>query len=108
MSTRQTPGRTAKTPPLPLGRGLSLFDDAVARSAEDNLGEVSRAGDLAAICIASLRLFGPRQHRWYSAMVYRQSQDARQRPMKGPLTWEISGADDGIRTRDPHLGKVML
>ena len=28
--------------------------------------------------------------------------------MKGPLTWEISGADDGIRTRDPHLGKVML
>ena len=21
---------------------------------------------------------------------------------------EISGADDGIRTRDPHLGKVML
>ena len=25
--------------------------------------------------------------------------------MKGPLTWGISGADDGIRTRDPHLGK---
>ena len=24
------------------------------------------------------------------------------------LTWEFSGADDGIRTRDPHLGKVML
>ncbi len=41
-------------------------------------------------------------------MVYRQSEDARQRPMKRPLTWGISGADDGIRTRDPHLGKVML
>jgi hypothetical protein len=23
-------------------------------------------------------------------------------------TWAFSGADDGIRTRDPHLGKVML
>jgi hypothetical protein len=22
-------------------------------------------------------------------------------------TWTFSGADDGIRTRDPHLGKVM-
>jgi hypothetical protein len=22
--------------------------------------------------------------------------------------WGFSGADDGIRTRDPHLGKVML
>jgi hypothetical protein len=26
----------------------------------------------------------------------------------GPLTSEDVGADDGIRTRDPHLGKVML
>jgi hypothetical protein len=25
-----------------------------------------------------------------------------------PLTREVNGADDGIRTRDPHLGKVML
>ena len=25
-----------------------------------------------------------------------------------PLTREHVGADDGIRTRDPHLGKVML
>ena len=24
------------------------------------------------------------------------------------MTWENNGADDGIRTRDPHLGKVML
>ena len=24
------------------------------------------------------------------------------------LTWPFFGADDGIRTRDPHLGKVML
>jgi hypothetical protein len=24
------------------------------------------------------------------------------------LTWGFSGADDGIRTRDPHLGKVVL
>ena len=23
-------------------------------------------------------------------------------------SWDLSGADDGIRTRDPHLGKVML
>jgi hypothetical protein len=23
-------------------------------------------------------------------------------------TWGFFGADDGIRTRDPHLGKVML
>jgi hypothetical protein len=27
---------------------------------------------------------------------------------KGPLTCSFFGADDGIRTRDPHLGKVML
>ena len=26
----------------------------------------------------------------------------------GPLTCCFSGADDEIRTRDPHLGKVML
>jgi hypothetical protein len=25
-----------------------------------------------------------------------------------PLTRRNIGADDGIRTRDPHLGKVML
>src|SRR5690349_156000 len=25
-----------------------------------------------------------------------------------PLTWAITRADDGIRTRDPHLGKVVL
>jgi hypothetical protein len=31
-----------------------------------------------------------------------------ERPSKGPLTWDFSGADDEIRTRDPHLGKVML
>ena len=32
-------------------------------------------------------------------------------PISAPrnaLTWSFSGADDGIRTRDPHLGKVML
>ena len=35
--------------------------------------------------------------------------------LEGPIltprtatTWTFSGADDGIRTRDPHLGKVML
>ncbi len=27
---------------------------------------------------------------------------------KGHLRWAFSGADDEIRTRDPHLGKVML
>ena len=27
---------------------------------------------------------------------------------EGPLTREAVGADDGTRTRDPHLGKVML
>ena len=27
------------------------------------------------------------------------------RPTDG---WRWNGADDGIRTRDPHLGKVML
>ncbi len=29
-------------------------------------------------------------------------------PISAPckaLTWNFSGADDGIRTRDPHLGK---
>ena len=26
-------------------------------------------------------------------------------PRKGPLTWFFFGADDGIRTHDPHLGK---
>jgi hypothetical protein len=26
----------------------------------------------------------------------------------GALSWCFSGADDEIRTRDPHLGKVML
>ena len=25
-----------------------------------------------------------------------------------PVTWTFSGADDGIRTRDPNLGKVVL
>ena len=25
-----------------------------------------------------------------------------------PVTWDFSGADDGIRTRDPNLGKVVL
>ena len=24
-----------------------------------------------------------------------------------PVTWTFSGADDGIRTRDPNLGKVI-
>jgi hypothetical protein len=28
-------------------------------------------------------------------------------PRKGPLPWFFFGADDGIRTRDPHLGKMM-
>ncbi len=27
---------------------------------------------------------------------------------KGRLTCDFSGADDGIRTRDPNLGKVVL
>ena len=39
---------------------------------------------------------------------YFVSQDADQRPPKGPLTRSFVGADDEIRTRDPHLGKVML
>ena len=30
------------------------------------------------------------------------------RPSKGPLSRCLQRADDGIRTRDPHLGKVML
>ena len=25
-----------------------------------------------------------------------------------PVNWTFSGADDGIRTRDPNLGKVVL
>jgi len=28
------------------------------------------------------------------------------RAAKHALTWTNDGADDGIRTRDPHLGKV--
>jgi hypothetical protein len=28
--------------------------------------------------------------------------------MKSQSELLLSGADDGIRTRDPHLGKVML
>ena len=28
------------------------------------------------------------------------------KPRKWPLSWTFFGADDGIRTRDPHLGKV--
>jgi len=31
--------------------------------------------------------------------------EARHRASRKALTWEFSGADDGIRTRDPHLGK---
>jgi len=27
-------------------------------------------------------------------------------PAYTALTWHFPGADDGIRTRDPHLGKV--
>ena len=34
--------------------------------------------------------------------------DASQGPLKWPLTYTSSGADDGIRTRDPNLGKVVL
>lgn len=29
-------------------------------------------------------------------------------PTRGYVTPEVTGADDGTRTRDPHLGKVML
>src|SRR6266568_4148871 len=29
-------------------------------------------------------------------------------PWKGYPRTDVTGADDGIRTRDPHLGKVML
>ena len=29
-------------------------------------------------------------------------------PGSWALSWTSSGADDGTRTRDPHLGKVML
>jgi hypothetical protein len=28
--------------------------------------------------------------------------------LRSALTSDFLGADDGIRTRDPHLGKVML
>jgi hypothetical protein len=28
--------------------------------------------------------------------------------LRNPVTWDFSGADDGIRTRDPNLGKVVL
>ena len=34
--------------------------------------------------------------------------ETRPRRQKSALTWDFRGADDGIRTRDPHLGKVML
>src|ERR1700682_5474317 len=40
-----------------------------------------------------------------------RSQTCHERPISTPssaTTWAFSGADDGIRTRDPHLGKVML
>ena len=33
--------------------------------------------------------------------------DATEILRRGPLTCASVGADDGIRTRDPHLGKVM-
>ncbi len=39
------------------------------------------------------------------------SQTRHERPSSAPrtpTTWTFFGADDGIRTRDPHLGKVML
>jgi hypothetical protein len=32
----------------------------------------------------------------------------REAPQSGACDLPIRGADDGIRTRDPHLGKVML
>jgi hypothetical protein len=38
----------------------------------------------------------------------RGSQTRHERPISAPrtaATWTFSGADDGIRTRDPHLGK---
>jgi len=41
----------------------------------------------------------------------RRSQTRHKGPISTPCTaatWTFSGADDGIRTRDPHLGKVML
>ena len=41
-------------------------------------------------------------------MVDRRRSEMHQRPPKGPLSRYFSGADDEIRTRDPHLGKVML
>jgi hypothetical protein len=41
----------------------------------------------------------------------RRSQPRHKSPISTPrtaTTWTFLGADDGIRTRDPHLGKVML
>ena len=49
-----------------------------------------------------------RAARWYTDIAYSVTPDANQRPSKGPLTRCFVGADDEIRTRDPHLGKVML
>jgi hypothetical protein len=53
-----------------------------------------------------------------NALKLRQTQDGRSSrlcPRSTPkrtrfrsMTWAFFGADDGIRTRDPHLGKVML
>src|SRR3954463_7290927 len=34
--------------------------------------------------------------------------DGAPRPEEIPVTRPVVGADDGIRTRDPHLGKVVL
>ena len=41
-------------------------------------------------------------------MVERGSAKRESAARKGPLTCCLLGADDEIRTRDPHLGKVML
>ncbi len=42
-----------------------------------------------------------------AALYDREARPGRHRPIARPVT-RIFGADDGIRTRDPHLGKVML
>jgi hypothetical protein len=43
---------------------------------------------------------------WYDSRF-----DTQEGPFRAPrklMTWDFSGADDGIRTRDPNLGKVVL
>ena len=46
-------------------------------------------------------------HVWVTVRLEKRTR-GRFRPPACPLNWYFSGADDGIRTRDPNLGKVVL